>query len=307
RDDLVRLIVHAVAKSDISGPINATAPIPVRNMKFTEELGRRLHRPAIFRIPAALLRHLAGDFADELLLGGERVIPNKALSSGFVFWHETLPSALPAILYKYSWRGAMRRKALPSNSPRHRAPECCGERPQRGEFCRFAHLRIQHHFGGFKPRQPLRRSHVDHTRWRDPPRQRCDREPGESGRHDGRHAAADEALAPLDASLLQRTNGERAHPAWWRQRRQLQLLAATPLQLRRGEPAELVLGQFLAAAPAAFLPHDYRIQFALVVDLEQVARKTDGHRERKLRGHRMQLCKQRNQLRTRRMIADAER
>src|SRR6202035_5242756 len=46
RDDLVRLIVHALAKSDISGPINATAPIPVRNMKFTEELGRRLHRPA---------------------------------------------------------------------------------------------------------------------------------------------------------------------------------------------------------------------------------------------------------------------
>ena len=98
RDDLVRLIVHALAKSDISGPINATAPIPVRNMKFTEELGRRLHRPAVFRIPAALLHRLAGDFADELLLGGQRVIPNKALSSGFVFRHETLRSAFEAIL-----------------------------------------------------------------------------------------------------------------------------------------------------------------------------------------------------------------
>ena len=98
RDDLVRLIVHALAKSDISGPINATAPIPVRNMKFAEELGRRLHRPAVFRILAALLHHLAGDFADELLLGGQRVIPNKALSSGFVFRHETLRSAFEAIL-----------------------------------------------------------------------------------------------------------------------------------------------------------------------------------------------------------------
>jgi uncharacterized protein (TIGR01777 family) len=29
RDDLVRLIAHVVAKSDLSGPINATAPIPV--------------------------------------------------------------------------------------------------------------------------------------------------------------------------------------------------------------------------------------------------------------------------------------
>ena len=98
RDDLVRLIVHAIARPDISGPINATAPIPVTNMKFTEELGRRLRRPAIFRIPAALLRGVAGDLADELLLGGQRVIPNKALSSGFVFRHETLRSAFEAIL-----------------------------------------------------------------------------------------------------------------------------------------------------------------------------------------------------------------
>jgi NAD dependent epimerase/dehydratase family enzyme len=98
RDDLIRLIAHAIARPDISGPVNATAPIPVRNMKFSEELGRRLGRPAIFRIPAALLRHAAGDFADELLLGGQRVIPNKALSSGFVFRHETLRSAFEAIL-----------------------------------------------------------------------------------------------------------------------------------------------------------------------------------------------------------------
>jgi uncharacterized protein len=98
RDDLVRLIVHAIARADISGPINATAPIPVRNLKFTEELGRSLKRPAAFRIPAALLHYVAGDFADELLLGGQRVIPNKALSSGFVFRHETLRSAFEAIL-----------------------------------------------------------------------------------------------------------------------------------------------------------------------------------------------------------------
>jgi NAD dependent epimerase/dehydratase family enzyme len=67
-------------------------------MKFSEELGRRLNRPAVFRIPAALLHRVAGDFADELLLGGQRVIPNKALSSGFVFRHETLRSAFEAIL-----------------------------------------------------------------------------------------------------------------------------------------------------------------------------------------------------------------
>jgi uncharacterized protein len=98
RDDLIRLIAYAIAKPAISGPINATAPIPVTNRKFSEELGRRLHRPAVFRIPSSLLRGLAGDLASELLLGGQRVIPNKALSSGFVFRHETLRSAFEAIL-----------------------------------------------------------------------------------------------------------------------------------------------------------------------------------------------------------------
>jgi uncharacterized protein (TIGR01777 family) len=98
RDDLVRLIAYVIARPDLSGPINATAPIPVTNLKFTEELGRRLHRPAVFRIPAAPLRRIGGDFANELLLGGQRVLPNKALSNGFVFRHETLRSAFEAIL-----------------------------------------------------------------------------------------------------------------------------------------------------------------------------------------------------------------
>ncbi|WP_027552998.1 TIGR01777 family oxidoreductase [Bradyrhizobium sp. Cp5.3] len=98
RDDLVRLIAYVIATPELAGPVNATAPIPVTNAKFTEELGRRLHRPAVFRIPGGLLRRIGGGFADELLLGGQRVLPNKALSRGFVFRHETLRSAFEAIL-----------------------------------------------------------------------------------------------------------------------------------------------------------------------------------------------------------------
>lgn len=60
------------------------------------------------RLPLATWRHfstlripdgrIGGGFADELLLGGQRVLPNKALSRGFVFRHETLRSAFEAIL-----------------------------------------------------------------------------------------------------------------------------------------------------------------------------------------------------------------
>jgi uncharacterized protein (TIGR01777 family) len=98
RDDLVRLIAHAIATPALLGPVNATAPEPVRNAAFAQALGRALRRPAWLRFPAAILHHLAGDFADELLLGGQRVLPAKAEASGFEFRHPTLAGALAQIL-----------------------------------------------------------------------------------------------------------------------------------------------------------------------------------------------------------------
>src|SRR5262249_54386058 len=98
RDDLVRLIAHIIANPQLRGAVNGTAPLPVRNSAFAQELGHALHRPAVLRMPASLLHRLAGDLADELLLTGRRVLPDKAAASGFKFRHETLPGALSAIL-----------------------------------------------------------------------------------------------------------------------------------------------------------------------------------------------------------------
>jgi uncharacterized protein len=93
RDDLVRLIAHVIATPSLTGAINATAPAPVRNAAFVRELCRSLHRPALLRVPASVLHLLLGDFADELLIGGQRVLPDKALFSGFRFRYETLRDA----------------------------------------------------------------------------------------------------------------------------------------------------------------------------------------------------------------------
>jgi uncharacterized protein len=98
RDDLVRLIAHAIATPELLGPVNATAPEPVRNSAFTRALGGALARPARLRYPAALLHFLAGDRAGELLLAGQRVLPAKAQASGFEFRYPTLASALAALL-----------------------------------------------------------------------------------------------------------------------------------------------------------------------------------------------------------------
>jgi uncharacterized protein len=98
RDDLVRLIVHVIATPALEGPVNATAPAPERNADFGKALGATLHRPAVLPMPAAPLRWVAGDFAEELLLGGQRVLPAKALASGFAFHYPTLRGAFAAIL-----------------------------------------------------------------------------------------------------------------------------------------------------------------------------------------------------------------
>lgn len=97
RDDWVRLICHAIATPGLSGPLNATAPEPVTNRRFTQALGKALHRPAVVPIPAWPLRLALGGFARELLLGGQRVHPDKALRSGFVFRYATIDAALNEI------------------------------------------------------------------------------------------------------------------------------------------------------------------------------------------------------------------
>jgi uncharacterized protein len=97
RDDLVRLIAHIMVTPRLSGAVNATAPIPVRNAEFARALGGALGRPAVLPMPAAL-PDLLGDFGRELFLGGQRVLPSKTLVSGFKFRHESIHRALHAMI-----------------------------------------------------------------------------------------------------------------------------------------------------------------------------------------------------------------
>ena len=94
RDDLVRLIVHVAADDTLRGPVNATAPNPVTNADFARALGRVLGRPTFLRVPRAPVEALLGDLARELFFGGQRVLPARALESGFEFRYGELREAL---------------------------------------------------------------------------------------------------------------------------------------------------------------------------------------------------------------------
>ncbi|MEZ5854869.1 MAG: TIGR01777 family oxidoreductase [Hyphomicrobiaceae bacterium] len=94
RADVVRLIAHAVASPDVDGALNATAPLPVRNSAFTAALGEVLGRPAFMWIPAWPIRAVLGQMGREILLGSQRVLPAKALATGFQFRHAKIEDAL---------------------------------------------------------------------------------------------------------------------------------------------------------------------------------------------------------------------
>jgi uncharacterized protein (TIGR01777 family) len=129
RDDLVRLIAHVIATPSFTGPVNATAPAAVTNAEFARTLGHALGRPAFFRVPAFVLHHVAGAFADELMLGGQRVIPDKAMASGFVFRHETLRGALDAILGNVAAGNVTTARSLPSPAVRSAPAEQLVDQP----------------------------------------------------------------------------------------------------------------------------------------------------------------------------------
>ncbi len=94
RDDVVRLLLWALDNEAVRGSYNATAPEPVTNRDFARALGRALHRPAIMPAPAFALRLLFGRMAEEILLGGQRVVPARAAREGFVFEYPNLDRAL---------------------------------------------------------------------------------------------------------------------------------------------------------------------------------------------------------------------
>ena len=97
RTDWIDLVRWTIATAAVSGPVNATAPEPVRNVEFARSLGWALRRPSFMPAPAFALRLMLGEMADALLLSGQRAVPAKAQALGFSFKYSKLDDALGAI------------------------------------------------------------------------------------------------------------------------------------------------------------------------------------------------------------------
>jgi len=95
--DLARLFCHVLSTDALSGGVNGVSSHPVRNRDFTHALGAALHRPALLPTPATALKLVLGGFA-QAVLSSQKVMPSKALESGFKFRFEQLEEALADLI-----------------------------------------------------------------------------------------------------------------------------------------------------------------------------------------------------------------
>ena len=97
RDEL-GAIVHCLT-ADVSGPVNLVGPAPVTNRDFTKALGRAVHRPTLpIAIPGFVLTAALGQFAEEGVLAGQRLVPAVLQRTGYRFQDPDVDAALRSAL-----------------------------------------------------------------------------------------------------------------------------------------------------------------------------------------------------------------
>lgn len=95
-EDEIGLICFLVENENARGAFNATAPNPVTMEQFSKALGDALNRPSWVSVPPSVLALMLGEMAD-MLLSGQRALPDAALKLGYVFKHPYLAQALQSL------------------------------------------------------------------------------------------------------------------------------------------------------------------------------------------------------------------
>lgn len=97
-NDAARVILFALEQASLSGAYNTVAPNPVTNRDFTLALGKAVHRPAPWIVPAFALKLAIGQMAEDTVLASTRVLPARLLAAGFHFESPDLQPALAGMV-----------------------------------------------------------------------------------------------------------------------------------------------------------------------------------------------------------------
>jgi len=119
--DLIGLIDLALRRPALRGPVNGTAPNPVRNRRLSAALGRALGRPSWLPVPQFVMRLAIGEIARYAAMS-QRVIPARARAAGYQFIYPEIEPAMEALLAhrkddRANSTGAATRAAAPPEPP----------------------------------------------------------------------------------------------------------------------------------------------------------------------------------------------
>ncbi|HTL47813.1 MAG TPA: TIGR01777 family oxidoreductase [Verrucomicrobiae bacterium] len=99
RDDVIGIMLYALEHKEIAGPVNAVAPQAADMKDFCRALGRAMNRPSWAPVPGFVLKTLLGEMS-EMLLEGQKAVPEKMMHAGYAFQYPMLDPALSTILRK---------------------------------------------------------------------------------------------------------------------------------------------------------------------------------------------------------------
>ena len=97
--DVVRAISFTIKNDHLSGPVNVTAPSPLRMRDFGKTIGSVLNRPHWFPAPSFAMKWVLGQ-KSKLVLEGQKVVPKVLMEEGFEFLFPKLDVALEDLLKK---------------------------------------------------------------------------------------------------------------------------------------------------------------------------------------------------------------
>lgn len=95
--DVAGAIKFLLENTEITGPVNLTAPNPQTNATFGKTVGKVIGRPHLIPAPAFIFRALFGEAAI-IIVDGQRVLPVKLTNNGYSFQFEELEPALRNLL-----------------------------------------------------------------------------------------------------------------------------------------------------------------------------------------------------------------
>ncbi|MNY02148.1 Epimerase family protein [compost metagenome] len=99
-DDFCAAVAFIMAQEQISGPVNITAPVPVPNLQFMQQLRKRCRMSFGLPAPVYILEIAAVLLGTEteLMLKSRNAVPARLLQEGFTFQYPAIDLALAQLI-----------------------------------------------------------------------------------------------------------------------------------------------------------------------------------------------------------------